>query len=337
VTLPQIGQTVTYNNIRLTAGYVLPSDISYSTGETVMTCFEELQGPQSGSLLVGSNSLLPTQGSPFNYELVFMPGPVNNLVFRLVNYNKTTEFTPSFTFVGRRRDGLLMDPIITPCDYCCATINGNTITAGDNTDCEMGSGYFRVSTEFPYDRILLSGTGGNDGCYIDICQDTIVPPPINSTAWQISVGVTDGRYFCDLDGVPFATLYTVASPTLNSGMQLFFDEYLTTPVNFLLNTSFYTVFSRDGVPVTERFSFTISGSTEQYTTNEYVNYILYCNQPIPCRELTITRSGAFPLVRWFNCNAQLSGQQIGVGQTITVCGSYPIEGIGYVTTIGPNC
>ena len=337
VTLPQIGQTVTYNNIRLTAGYVLPSDISYSTGDTVMTCFEELQGPQTGSLLVGSNAPSPTQGSPFNYELVFLDSPVNNLVFRLVNYNKTTGFTPSFTFVGQRRDGLLMDPIITTCDYCCATISGNTITAGDNTDCEMGSGYFRVSTEFPYDRILLSGTGGNDGCYIDICQDTIVPPPIRSTAWTISRGVTDGRFFCDGDVTAFVTLYTEESATLQQGMQLFNDEYLTTPVTYLLNTSFFTVLARDGVQLTERYAFTIYGSVEQNTTPEFVNYILYCNQPIPCRELTITRNAGFPLVRWFDCNALLAGQQIGIGQTITICGSFPIGGTGHVTTIGPNC
>jgi hypothetical protein len=337
VTLPQIGQTVTYNDIRLSAGDTLPSDISYSTGDTVMTCFEELQGPQTGSLLVGSNAPSPTQGSPFNYELVILDGPVNNLVFRLSNYNKTTGFTPSFTFVGQRRDGLIMEPTITACEYCCATISGNTIIAGDNTDCEMGSGYFRISTEYPYDRLQISGTGGNDGCYIDICQDTIVPPPIRSTAWSISQGVTDGRYFCDGDVSPFVTIYTEESATLQTGMQLFVDEYLTTPVNYLLNTSFFTVLARDGVQLTERYAFTIYGSVQQYTTPEFVNYILYCNQPIPCRELTITRNGGFPLVRWFDCNAQLAGQQISIGQTITVCGSFPIEGTAHVTTIGPNC
>jgi hypothetical protein len=337
VTLPQIGQTVTYNNIRLSAGYTLPSDISYSTGDTVMTCFEELQGPQTGSLLVGSNAPSPTQGSPFNYELVILDGPVNNLVFRLVNYNKTTGFTPSFTFVGQRRDGLLMDPIITACEYCCATIDGNTITAGDNTDCEMGSGYFRISTEFPYDRLQISGTGGNNGCYIDICQDTIVPPPVRSTAWTITRGVTDGRFFCDGDVTPFVTLYTEESATLQQGMQLFNDEYLTSPVTYLLNTSFFTVLARNGVELTERYAFTIYGSVEQNTTPEFVNYVLYCNQPIPCRELTITRNAGFPLVRWFDCNAQLAGQQIGIGQTITICGSFPIGGTGHVTTIGPNC
>jgi hypothetical protein len=40
-----------------------------------------------------------------------------------------------------------------PAKYCCATLDGNAITPGDNTDCEMGSGYFRISTEFPYDHI----------------------------------------------------------------------------------------------------------------------------------------------------------------------------------------
>jgi hypothetical protein len=120
-------------------------------------------------------------------------------------------------------------------------------------------------------------------------------------------------------------------------MQLFNDVYLTSPVTYLLNTSFFTVLARDGVPLTERFAFTIYGSVEQNTTSEFVNYILYCNQPIPCRGLTITRNAGFPLVRWFDCNAQLAGQQIGIGQTITICGSFPIGGTGHVTTIGPNC
>jgi len=52
---------------------------------------------------------------------------------------------------------------------------------------------------------------------------------------------------------------------------------------------------------------------------------------------TRTRFGGFPLVRWFDCNAQLAGQQIGIGQTITVCGSYTIYDINNSTTIGPNC
>jgi hypothetical protein len=337
VNLPLVGQNVTYNGFTLLAGTMLPSDIVASTGNTTMTCYEEFQGPQSGTILVGSNAPSPTQGSPFNYELTFTPGPVNNIVLRFVNYSRTTGFTESFTIIAQRRDGLLMEPVITSCDYCCATIDGNTITAGDNTDCEMGSGYFTITTDYPYDRLRLSGTGGNDGTYIDICQNSIQYPQIQSTAWTIAVGVTDGRYFCDGDVSPFVTLYTEESATLQQGMQLFSDQYLTTPVTYLLNTSFFTVLERDGIQLTERYAFTIYGSVQQNTTPEFVNYILYCDQPIPCRELTITRNAGFPLVRWFDCNAQLAGQQIGIGQTITVCGSFPIGGTGHVTTIGPNC
>jgi hypothetical protein len=41
--------------------------------------------------------------------------------------------------------------------------------------------------------LQISGTGGNNGCYIDICQDTIVPPQLDLT-WTIPRGVTDGRF-----------------------------------------------------------------------------------------------------------------------------------------------
>ena len=338
VNLPLIGQTVTYNGFTLAAGGILPNDVVASTGLTTMACYEELQGPQSGTILVGSNAPSPTQGSPFNYELTLLPGPVNNIVLRLVNYQKTENFTESFTFVCQRTDGLLMTPTITSCDYCCATISGNTVTAGDNTDCGIGSGYFTITTPYPYNRIRITGTGGNDGTVVDICQNSIQYPEVVSTQWSISPGVTDGRYFCTRDTAAFTTIFTQESLTFQVGMQLFADQYLTTPVNFLLETSFYTVLERDNIPLTERFSFITTGSSQQYTTNQYVGGVLNCSGPIPCKQFAITRTNANgSLVRWYDCNALLAGQQIGLGQTINVCGSFRIQQSNASTTIGPNC
>lgn len=331
VTLPQVGQTVIYNNIRLSAGTVLPTDITATTASTVMSCFEELDGPSSGNLLLGSTS-------PFNYNLTFIGGPVNDVVFRFVNYEKTSAATESFTIITQRLDGLEMIPTITACEYCCATISGNTITAGDNTDCEIGSGYFRVSTEFPYSNLSITGTGGNGGTIVDICEETIKRPTIRSTAWSISEGVSDMRFFCDRDSTPYVTIFTQESPTLEVGMELFNDQFLTSPVNYLLATSSFTVLERDYVPLTERYSFVTSGSSQINTEPQYVGGVLNCTGPIPCRELTITRTNQNgSLVRWYGCDAKLAGQQIGLGQTITVCGSFPIQQSNGSTTIGSNC
>lgn len=170
-----------------------------------------------------------------------------------------------------------------------------------------------------------------------ITTTTSTTPLTGATAWTVAQPVTDGRYFCDRDATPYVTIYTQASLTLYTGLQLFNDVNLTSPVDYFLNTNFITVLARDGVDLTERYSFTISRSTSQNIVSEYVYNILYCNETVPCRELTITRNGGFPLVRWFDCNARLAGQQIGVGQTVTICGSFPIGGTGHVTTIGPNC
>lgn len=330
-TLPQIGQTITYNNIRLSAGTVLPTDVSATTESTIMTCFEELDGPTSDSLILGVTS-------PFNYNITFINGPVNDIVFRFTNYEKTSASTESFTILTERVDGFEMIPTIVACDYCCATISGNTIIAGDNTDCGIGSGYFRISTEFPYSRLSITGTGGNGGTIVDVCENTIKRPEIISTAWSISQGVTDGRYFCDRDTTPYVTLFTQESPTLQVGMQLFADQYLTMPITYLLETSFYTVLERDYVELTERYSFVTTGSSQQYTQNQYVGGVLNCSGPIPCRELTITRTNPNgSLVRWYDCNALFSGQQIGLGQTITVCGSFAIQQSNGSTTIGSNC
>ena len=73
---------------------------------------------------------------------------------------------------------------------------------------------------------------------------------------------------------------------------------------------------------------TTNGPTTTSTTSDV----------IPCRELTITRTGSQEsLVKWYDCDGVITELQIGLGQIITVCGSYPIEGSNYSTTIGSNC
>ena len=121
-------------------------------------------------------------------------------------------------------------------------------------------------------------------------------------------------------------------------MELFNDQFLTSPVNYLLSTSSFTILERDYVPLTERYSFLTFGSSEINTQPQYVSAVLNCTGPIPCRELTITRTNPNgSLVRWYGCDAKLAGQQIGLGQTITICGSFPIQQSNGSTTIGPNC
>ena len=173
--LPQIGSSVTYNGVTITAsgfGNVVP----LLTGGFVAWCMVGSVPTVSGTAWLG-------QTSSFTYILNFS-SPVNNIVIRFINYSSLAPFgSESFTFTTDT--GI---PSLSSCDYCCATINGNVLTA---TPCPSGSpfpndggGTFTISNPSSFSTLTIVGPGsqgGLNGTIVDICTDSVQLPPTPST------------------------------------------------------------------------------------------------------------------------------------------------------------
>lgn len=120
-------------------------------------------------LLFGPNS--------FIYSLSFS-NPVNNVTIRLVNYRYTPTGTDSFTFTTNT--GI---PVISSCEYCCANIVGNVVTATQdltnvfcNSTFGVGSGLFTITSSTPFTSLTISGPGnGLSAVYASICNFVAVP------------------------------------------------------------------------------------------------------------------------------------------------------------------
>jgi len=159
-----------------------------------------------------------------------------------------------------------------------------------------------------------------------------------STAWKISVGVAEAAYFCDRDIMPYTIVYTSAMDTLTPGVRLYsFPELIGDPIE-LNHQVFYFVYERDGIPLDNLFSFNPEGGSSYEMGPRYVANVYTCGDQIPCRELTFTRnSNQTSVLMSYNCSGSYTIQPISLGQTITLCGSYPVYMDGLSITIGNNC
>lgn len=185
---------------------------------------------------------------------------------------------------------------------------------------------------------------------------TITPPPTTSTttinppvttstttlsgvtSWTIAEGVSDLDYFCDGDLIMYTVLYTSTMDELTQGVRLYsFPDLIGDPI-FLNEQSFYMVFERNGVPLTNRYSINPEGGLSYEDNPRYVGNIYYCGDPIPCRELTFTKVVNTPnSFMYYTCDGTYQLQPINFGQTVTVCGSYPVYRNTFSISIGNNC
>jgi hypothetical protein len=96
----------------------------------------------------------------------------------LVNYRYTPTGTDSFIITTDSGN-----PIITSCEYCCATINNNVITASQdisnpfcNSTFGIGSGLFTITANGPFNVLTISGPGnGLSVVYASICNFDVIP------------------------------------------------------------------------------------------------------------------------------------------------------------------
>ena len=181
--------------------------------------------------------------------------------------------------------------------------------------------------------------------YIPLTTTTTIHPVTTSTttlsgvtSWTITRGVGDIDFFCDGDLTMFTVLYTNAMNELTPGVRLYaFPNLVGYPI-FMNHQSFYTVFERNGIPLVDRYSINPIGGLSFEDGPRYVGNVHYCGDPIPCRQLTYTKiiNNTTPIM-FYNCNGTYQTQLINFGQTITVCGSYPIYQSVFTISIGNNC
>jgi hypothetical protein len=168
--LPALGNSVTINGVTLTSSGF--GDITYTpSGGFISWCMVGSPQTVNGNVWLG-----PT--GPFTYILSFS-SPVNNIVLRLINYGIGASGTESFTFTTNTGN-----PTLSSCDYCCATINGNVVTAdyclsGSPVN-NQGGGTFTISNPTSFTTLTITGPGGEAGTIVDICSDSILPPPTPS-------------------------------------------------------------------------------------------------------------------------------------------------------------
>ena len=120
---------------------------------------------------------------PFTYTLNFS-SPINNVYILLHGYSALGAPNPNppgaESFVFTTNAGFVD---ITCADYCCATITGgNTVTAmsspGINCLADVfcipgtcnGSGAFIISSSLPYTSLTITGSGGQAGINIGLCE-----------------------------------------------------------------------------------------------------------------------------------------------------------------------
>jgi hypothetical protein len=133
--------------------------------------------PSCGSSSITLNPPLLLGQNSFTYTLSFS-NPVNNVKIRLVNYRYTPTGSDSFTITTNTGN-----PGITSCEYCCATISNNTITASQNitnpycnSSFGIGSGLFTITTLNPFTTLTITGPGnGLSAVYASICNFDAIP------------------------------------------------------------------------------------------------------------------------------------------------------------------
>jgi len=165
--LPMPGNTITVNGIDISAS---------STGFVTSNIFGGWLGWCFEGTLTLDGILSLGDGPAFTYTLNFSQ-PVNNITIRMINYGYLTP-TSYESYVFTTNVG---NPSISSCEYCCAKIDGNVISAipcppdtppswGNN-----GSGIFTISTELPYTSITISGDDFSvfGGTGFDLCSPSV--------------------------------------------------------------------------------------------------------------------------------------------------------------------
>jgi hypothetical protein len=167
--LPGLGSSTTINGVIATASGF--GDVVSSTYSGVLSWCMLPPGSASNTVILGGSS-------SFTYILNFN-SPVNNVTIRLINYSITPSGNESFTITTNTGN-----PVLSSCDYCCATINGNIISSNycptGSPDLLNGGGTFTISNPSPFTTLTITGPGGQGGTLIDICSDSIIPPPTPS-------------------------------------------------------------------------------------------------------------------------------------------------------------
>ena len=165
--LPQLGNSVTYNGVTVTASGFGDVSVNPSFGFVSWCMVGSPPTVSGGNVRLG-------QTSSFTYILNFSV-PVNNIVIRLINYNINSSGSESFTFTTNTGN-----PILSSCDYCCATIIGNVVTAAycpsGSPSADMGGGTFTISNSSSFTTLTVTGPGGLGGTNMDICSDSVQPP-----------------------------------------------------------------------------------------------------------------------------------------------------------------
>lgn len=169
---------------------------------------------------------------------------------------------------------------------------------------------------------------------------TIYPPVTTSTttlsgitSWSIARATADVDFFCDhFDEPVWSKIYTTTMDELTVGTPLYGDPLLSVPPIYMNYQSFYMVLERNDIPLVNRFSINTTGQGAS------VANVYHCGDAIPCRELTFTKivDNTFPLM-YYNCGGTYQSQPISFGQTVTVCGSYPVYRNTFSINIGNNC
>ena len=167
-TLPNIGSSTVINGVTITASGF--GSITPTTFSGVLSWCMTPPGSALNTIFLGSG-VSPTS---FTYILTFS-SPVNNINIRLINYSISPLGTESFTFTTNTGN-----PVLSSCDYCCATINGNVVTATycptGSPDPNNGGGTFTISNSNPFTTLTITGPGGQGGTIVDICTDSVQPP-----------------------------------------------------------------------------------------------------------------------------------------------------------------
>jgi hypothetical protein len=166
--LPGLGSSTTINGVTVTAsgfGNVVPTTFS-----GVLAWCMTSPGSALNTVFLGSGG----PPWPFTYILTFS-SPVNNIVIRLINYTTVPGLSESFTFTTNTGN-----PVLSSCDYCCATIVGNVVTSvfcpPGSPDLNNGGGTFTISNSTSFTTLTISGPGGLAGTIVDICSDSVQLP-----------------------------------------------------------------------------------------------------------------------------------------------------------------
>jgi hypothetical protein len=342
--LPQSGNSVTYNGVTIFAT---------STGNVGVATFSfpgtvcPLPLPNNSLSTVWLGNIgLPSQ--PFTYTLNFSI-PVNDIVIRLYSYNSNTitSQAESFTFTTNTGSGI---PVISSCQYCCATINGNTITASNTSSiCDVGGGYtqgngiFKISNSSLFTTLTVSGPGGINGTPMDICIDSIQPsiPVLSCSSSVVPPTVINGITITDsftgsvgLHANPFTSCGNVTTPAnsrwLGQNGPFSYTMNFSSPVNnitiFLTATGqlnnenfVFTTNTGTGIP-------TISSTSSCFTT-------IIGNQILSGAGAPITGGGGkFLIQNSVNFTSlTITGSGVSSGSLLSICtDSFPVNSVSFV-------